>query len=421
MENLMGRTVVLAYSGGLDTSVMVRWLRERGAEVVTATGDLGCGVDAAALRAKALASGAREARVADLRQEFVDEFLWPALRAGALYQGVYPLATALGRPLLARYLVEVAHQVGADAVAHGCTGKGNDQVRFEVSVGALAPELSVLAPLREWELRTREDEMLYAGRHGIPVEATAASPYSIDENLWGMAVECGALEDPWAEPPADAWQWTTAPHAAPADGEEIAITFEGGVPVALDGRATGGPELIGELNRMGGRNGIGRLDLVEDRLVGIKSREVYEAPAAVLIHAARLELDRLVLDRETRRFLDGVADRYASLVYDGLWFSPLRGVLQAAVDAARDRLEGDVRLRMRQGNLTCVGRRSSRSLYDESLATYGHQDTFHHDSAAGFVELWGLPARTAAAVERRASAPAALGPLFEERAASGEA
>ena len=403
-ENLNGKTVVLAYSGGLDTSVMVRWLKERGAEVVTATGDLGGNLDVDSIRAKALASGAKEAYVADLRDAFVEDFLWPALRAGALYQNVYPLATALGRPLLAQYQVQIAREVGADFVAHGCTGKGNDQVRFEVSIATLAPELTLLAPLREWELKTRDQEIAYAEEHGIPIEATSKSPYSIDENIWGIAIECGALEDPWTEPPVDAWRWTNSVADAPDSPEELVLSFEQGVPVGLDGSKFSGLELIETLNQIGGRHGIGRMDLIEDRLVGIKSREIYEAPAAVLLHAAREELDRLILDRDTRRFLAGIGDGYARLTYDGLWFAPLRQSMQAAADQARAKHTGEVRLRLCKGNIICTGRRSPWSLYDESLATYGDGDRFRHASAAGFIELWGLPSRTAAEVARKAAA-----------------
>ncbi len=393
---------VLAYSGGLDTSVMLKWLQlEHGAEVVTFTADLGQGEELAGLREKARACGAAQVFVEDLRDEFVREYVWLALRAGALYQGAYPLATALGRPLIAKHLARVAREVGADAVVHGCTGKGNDQVRLEVSLGALAPALRCIAPLRQWELRSREQEIEWAKRHGIPVPADHDRPYSIDRNLWGVAVECGALEDPWAPAPEDCWQITADPRDTPDEPEEIVIGFEEGRPVSLDREALDGVELVEEVNRRAGAHGVGRIDIVEDRLVGIKSREVYEAPAAVTLHAARAALEQLVLDRQTRRVKAGLADELAQLVYDGLWFSPLRSAIEAFVEASCRPLTGEVRVRLHRGRATVVGRRSPFSLYDRALATYGDGDAFRHEAAAGFIEIFGLSARTSSEVARR--------------------
>jgi argininosuccinate synthase len=391
---------VLAYSGGLDTSCMLKWLQEtHGADVVTVTADLGQHSELVGVREKAEASGAVDVRVEDLREEFVNEFLWPSLRAGALYQGVYPLATALGRPLIAKKLVDVARKVGAEVVVHGCSGKGNDQVRLEVGVLSLAPDLRCLAPLREWELKTREQEIEWAKSRGIPVEATSATPYSIDENLWGIAIEAGALEDPWAAPPADCWRLTTNPLEAPDEPEEVSIEFESGVPVALDGDRLDGPTFLDRLNVLAGDHGVGRLDLIEDRLVGIKSREVYEAPAAITLHTARAALEQLTLDRDTQRVKAQLGAEFARLVYDGLWFTPLRESIQAFVDAASRPVTGEVRLSLHKGNVTAVGRKSPFALYDHSLATYGEGDAFGHASAPGFIDIFGLGARTAAQVQ----------------------
>jgi argininosuccinate synthase len=392
---------VLAYSGGLDTSCMLKWLQEKhGAEVVTFTADLGQRKELVGVREKAWASGAVDVRVEDLREEFVTEYLWPSLKAGALYQGVYPLATSLGRPLIAKHLVKVAREVGAEVVVHGCSGKGNDQVRLEVGVLSLAPDLRCLAPLREWELRTRAQEIEWARQRGIPVEATASSPYSIDENLWGVAIEAGALEDPWAAPPGDCWRITTDPRQAPDEPEEITIGFEAGVPVALDGETLDGPTLLDRLNVACGDHGVGRLDLIEDRLVGIKSREVYEAPAAVTLHAARSALEQLTLDRETQRVKGQLGQAFARLVYDGLWFTPLRRSILAFVEAASRPVTGEVRMSLYKGCATPVGRSSPFALYDHSLATYGEGDAFGHGSAPGFIDIFGLGARTAAQVQR---------------------
>ncbi len=402
---------VLAYSGGLDTSCMLKWLQVQhpGCQVVTVTADMGQKKELRGVREKAIATGASEVFVEDLREEFVTGYIWPALKAGALYQGVYPMATSLGRPLIAKRCVEIARQTGADTIVHGCTGKGNDQVRIEVAVAALAPDLRCLAPLRDWELKTRDQEIAYAREHGIPVVATRDNPYSLDENLWGVAIEAGVLEDPWVAPPDDCWQMTADPRTAPDTPGEVSIGFEEGIPVALDGRAMGGPALLSELNDLAGAHGVGRMDVIEDRLVGIKSREVYEAPAAITLHAAREALEQLVLDRETRRVKAAMGEQLARLVYDGLWFTPLRESIGAFVDAACRPLTGEVRMSLSKGRAVAAGRRSPHALYDHALATYGEGDAFRHSSAPGFIDIFGLPARTAAQVQRAAEAARTAG------------
>lgn len=396
--------IVVAYSGGLDTSVMVRWLMERwNADIITATGDLGQKKELLGVREKALATGATKAFVVDARQEFLEKFVFPALKAGALYERAYPMATAIGRPLLARILVDIARQEGAAMVAHGCTGKGNDQVRFEVSVAALAPDLRVLAPLREWEFRSREEEIEYARANGIQVAATAKSPYSIDENLWGVAIECGVLEDPEVEAPEDAYQITASPELAPDSPATIEIEFERGIPVALDGRLLDPIALVSTLNDLGGAHGIGRLDLIENRLVGIKSREVYEAPAATILHAAHTELERLTLEKSVMHMKSQLAAEYAALIYNGLWFSPLRAALDAFVEETQRTVTGSVRLKLYKGNVSVQGRKSIFSLYNERLATYTAQDTFDHKASAGFIGIYALPVKTYSEVQRAAA------------------
>jgi argininosuccinate synthase len=395
----MTETVVLAYSGGLDTSVAVPWLREtRDCDVVTLTVDVGGGAQPDAILGRALAGGARRALSVDARQAFVDDFVWPSLQAGALYQGVYPLATAIARPLIARLLVETAHEVGATSVAHGCTGKGNDQVRFDVAVAALDPSLKVIAPMRVGMGMSRDEEIAYARAHGIEIEVGPESPYSIDLNLWGRSVEAGILEDPWTAPPSDAFAWTRDAADAPGQAEEIVIGFAQGIPVSLDGRRLNGVELVERMNRLAGSYGIGRIDHVEDRLVGIKSREVYEAPAAVVLHQAHAALEALTLSRELLAFKRQVGDRLATLAYDGLWFSELARSLRAFVTWTQRHVTGEVRLRLAAGAATIVGRRSPNSLYDLTLASYGAEDSFDHESAVGFIKIWGLPVRTQAAV-----------------------
>jgi len=388
--------IVVAYSGGLDTSVMVKWLQQHypDAEVITATGDLGQKKELQGVRQKALATGASKAFVKDLSAEFVEEYVFPALRASALYEGAYPMATSLGRPLLAKYLVEVARAEGATIVSHGCTGKGNDQVRFEVSIAALAPELRVIAPLREWEFTSREEEVEYALLHGIPVSVTKSSPYSIDENLWGTSIECGVLEDPMVEPPADAYQRTVDPVLAPDQPEMVEIEFQQGVPVALNGEPLNGVELIQRLNEIGGAHGVGRIDLVENRLVGIKSREIYEAPAATILHFAHTELERLTLDKPTFNMKSQLAIEYANLIYNGLWFSPLRKALDAFVNETQSTVSGLVRVKLHKGRVIVAGRSSVHSLYSTTLATYTSEDTFDHKASEGFIKIFGLPLKT---------------------------
>jgi argininosuccinate synthase len=397
------KRVVLAYSGGLDTSVAVAWLRETyGAEVVTLSADVGGGSLREGVAQRAVSSGASKAYVVDARDVFVADYVWPHLRANALYQGVYPLATALARPLIARLLVDVARREGADAVAHGCTGKGNDQVRFDVAIRALAPDLEIVAPMRVGMGMTRDEEIDYAAARGIEIPITKASPYSIDANLWGRSIETGVLEDPWTAPPDDAYDWTVAPSAAPA-AHEIVVSFEAGIPVALDGERLEPVAFVEGLNALAGAHGVGRLDHVEDRLVGIKSREVYEAPAAVLLHAAHRALESLTLGRDSLRFNGLVADELARLTYDGLWDSALARDLRAYVTAAQQQVTGEVRVRLDHGRAIVVGRRSPASLYDTGLATYEAGDRFDHRAAVGFISLFGLPHTTETA---RTAAPA---------------
>ncbi len=396
------KKIVCAYSGGLDTSVMIPWLKENyGAEIITYTGDLGQGDDLSGVRNKALSTGASHAVVDDLTDRFVEEFIWPAVRASALYEGMYPLHTALGRPLLAARLVEVALEHGADAISHGCTGKGNDQVRFEVTAKALAPQLGIVAPLREWELTTRELEVDYAVERNIPIPITKEKPYSIDQNLWGCAIECGEMEDLWAEPPDDAWLMTKDPSNAPRGSIEVMLTFDNGIPVAIDGRPMGGAELIRYLNDLGGTFGVGRIDMVENRVVGLKSREVYEAPAATLIHMAHTELERICLDRETFNYKRKLSQDYEKIIYDGTWFGPLRECLESFLLKSQETVCGDVRLRVSAGSARITGRRSPYSLYDEGLATYSEGDTFDRNAAEGFMELFSLSYRTVAQVRKR--------------------
>ena len=390
------KKVVLAYSGGLDTSVSIHWLKERyDAEVVALTVDVGQGKDIEAIRQKALSLGAIKAIALDAREEFVRDFVFPTLRAGAIYEGDYPLSSALSRPLIARYLVEVARQEGATAVAHGCTGKGNDQVRFDVSVGALAPDLEIIAPVREWGM-SREEEIEYAHEHRIPVPVTVDSPYSIDANLWGRSIECGVLEDPWEEPPEEVFEWTKSPAEAPNDPCYVEIEFEKGTPIALDGERLSGAQLIVRLNALAGGYGIGRIDHLENRLVGIKSREVYEAPAAAVLYEAHRKLEKMTVTKQSARFNAIVAATYADLVYNGLWYSALKCDLDAYVGSAQRHVTGTVRVKLGRGNCQVVGVRSPYSLYSYSLTTYDKADAFDHRAAVGFIKLWGLPLRVQA-------------------------
>ena len=389
--------IVVAYSGGLDTSVMVKWLKDKyDAEIITATGFLGQVKEIEGVKEKAAKTGAAKSFIFDLREEFLTNYAWKALKAGALYEGAYPMATAIGRPLLAKMLVDVAHQEGADAVAHGCTGKGNDQVRFEVGVQALSPHLKTIAPLREWEFRSREEEMEYAIANGIPIKATKDSPYSIDENLWGIAIECGVLEDPTIAPPEDAYQITVNPKYAPDKSEEITIGFEKGVPVSLNGVELNAVELVSQLRDLGASYGIGRLDIIENRVVGIKSREIYEAPAAIILHYAHSELERLILDKETFRYKQEVSDKVANLIYDGLWYSPLFDSLMAFIDSTQENITGEVKIELFKGNIRTLSRNSAYSLYNKNLATYTIEDTFDHKASEGFIKVYGLPYKTIA-------------------------
>jgi len=392
------KKVVLAYSGGLDTSVAVAWLKEQyGVEVVTLTVDLGGGSLRENVAARALKAGGSRAYVIDGRERFVRQFVWPNLQANALYQGVYPLATALARPLIAQLLVEVADRERADAVAHGCTGKGNDQVRFDVAVHALDPKLEVIAPMRVGMGLSREQEIDYAIERGIEIPITKASPYSIDANLWGRSCETGVLEDPWATPPPDAYEWTVEPGQAPDIPTELTVGFEGGIPISMDGQAVSSVELIERVHALGGRHGIGRIDHVEDRLVGIKSREIYEAPAATILHTAHAALEGLTLSKEQLRFNRLVADELAQATYDGIWFSALHRDLREYVRSSQRVVNGQVRMRLDHGNAYVVGRRSDDSLYDRTLATYDSDDAYDHAASIGFIRIFGLPLRTEAA------------------------
>jgi argininosuccinate synthase len=388
--------VVLAYSGGLDTSVAVRWLMESyNLDVVTLTADLGGGIDLEAARQKALQSGAIEAYVIDAREQFAQDFVLPALQADALYEGQYPLATALARPLIAQLMVDIARRTGSSLIAHGCTGKGNDQVRFDVATTALAPDLKVIAPIREWRM-SREEEIEYAHLHGIPVPVDVGSPYSTDENIWGRSCECGILEDPNHEPPEDAYEWTESPRTAPDEPLYIEIGFDAGVPVTLDGIRVDFLSMIESLNGLAGKCGVGRIDMIENRLVGLKSREIYEAPAAIVLHAAHRAVEDMTLAKDSLRFKDIVTPTYADLIYNGLWFGSLRRDIAAYVASSQQYVTGTARLKLYKGTLAVVGRESPYSLYDLELATYGGGDQFDYRSAEGFIALWGLPLRTQA-------------------------
>jgi argininosuccinate synthase len=395
---------VLAYSGGLDTSVAIKWLsEERDLDIVALVVDVGQErQDLEFVRQKALKIGAVESICKDVREEYVEEFLAKCLKANALYENKYPLLSAMSRPIIVKHLVEEAHRCGAKYVAHGCTGKGNDQVRFEVGIAALDPDIVVLAPVRDWELCTREDEMEYAKAHGIPVPTTKASPYSIDDNLWGRAIECGVLEDPWVEPPADIYTLTAdARGDACGEAEYVELSFASGLPVALNGELKSYHEIINEMNDLAGRHGFGRIDMIENRLVGLKSREIYEVPGALTLIAAHKALEDLCLERELLHFKLGMEQKWAELVYSGLWFSPLKEALDGFIETTQKLVTGDVRLRFFKGSCVVVGRRSEYSLYDYNLATYDAADTFDHKAAAGFIELWGLPTKVWARQRRK--------------------
>ncbi|HEY8479860.1 MAG TPA: argininosuccinate synthase [Spirillospora sp.] len=398
----MSERVVLAYSGGLDTSVAIPYLAEQtGGEVIAVAVDVGQGgEDLDTIRKRALACGAVEAVVVDAREEFASDFCVPALRANALYMDRYPLVSALSRPLIVRHLVKAAQEFGGTTVSHGCTGKGNDQVRFEAGLSALDPDLKVIAPARDFAW-TRDKAIAFAEDKGLPIDVSAKSPYSIDQNLWGRAVETGFLEDIWNGPIEDVYEYTADP-ARPREPDEVVITFESGVPVALDGRRLTPYQIITELNRRAGAQGVGRIDMVEDRLVGIKSREVYEAPAAITLITAHMELENVTVERDLARFKRSVDQRWGELVYDGLWFSPLKNALDAFIDDAQKHVSGDVRVTLHGGRAVVTGRRSDASLYSYDLATYDTGDTFDQSLAKGFVELWSLPSKIAAQRDREA-------------------
>jgi len=400
------KTIVLAYSGGLDTSIIVPWLREKyDARVICVAADIGQGPDElAGVRAKALASGAEECYVEDLREEFVRDFIFPTLRAGAIYNRKYLLGTSMARPLIAKRQVELARAVGADALAHGCTGKGNDQVRFELTYMAFAPDLPVIAPWREWDIRSREDAIAYAAARNIPVAATKEKIYSRDRNLWHISHEGGILEDPAQAPPKDVFMLSTDPRDAPNAPEDVVIGFVAGTPVSVNGKELGPVDLIAALNAIGGRHGVGRIDLVEDRMVGMKSRGVYETPGGTLLYSAHSELEQLVLDRRTLAAKDLIAPSYADIVYEGRWWTTEREAYDAFVNVTQQRITGSVTLRCYKGSASVVGRQSEHALYDERFVTFGEDDVYEQSDAAGFIRLYGLPMRVRAIKDQEMAA-----------------
>lgn len=387
----MSDKIVLAYSGGLDTSVAIRWIKEKfGFDVVTLTVDVGQADDLPEIERKSPLVGAIKHYTVEAKQEFVENYVIPAIKANAMYEGKYPVSTALARPLIAQKLVEIAHRENAIAVAHGCTGKGNDQVRFEVSIKALEPKLKIIAPAREWKL-SREEEIHYAEKYGIPVPNDLEKPYSTDQNLWGRSIECGVLENPYTEPPANVYEWTNAPEQAPDTPEYVTIRFEEGVPVAVNDERLGPVEIVKKLNYIGGKHGVGRIDHIEDRLVGIKSREIYECPAATLLIEAHKELEKLVLTRHEVWFKQHIDMEWANLAYTGLWNDPLKEDLDEFIDKTQERVSGEVRLKIYKGSAEVVGRNSPMSLYDMELATYGLSSTFDQSWSTGFIEIWAMP------------------------------
>ena len=394
-NNTSGRDkVVLAYSGGLDTSVAIHWLQENyNLDVIAIAINVGQEPSKDDIVARAIRNGAIKAEFIDATDEFVNDYIWPALRANALYQEVYPLSTSVARPLIAKKLVEIANREGAKYIAHGCTAKGNDQVRFDVGIVSQNPEIQIIAPMREW-ITNREEEIEYAKENGIEIIVKKESPYSRDENLWGASAECGILEDPWEEPPAEVWCHTVDPAKAPDTPTYIEIEFEQGIPVALDGKKMGGVELIRALDKIAGDNGVGRIDHVEDRLVGIKSRETYECPAAITLITAHKALEGMTLPRDTIEYKRGIEQKFSQIIYDGLWFGGLREPLEAFIDSTQQYVTGTVRVKLFKGAATIVGRKSPYSLYDSGLSTYANGDTFDHRSAVGFIYVWGLPGRT---------------------------
>ncbi|MDD4185737.1 MAG: argininosuccinate synthase [Candidatus Methanomethylophilaceae archaeon] len=393
--------VVLAYSGGLDTSVAIRWLQKKyDVDVIAVAINVGQPPSQDDIIARALRNGAVKAEYIDAKKEFVEEYIWPSLKANAMYQDVYPLSTAIARPLIVKKLIEVAHREGAKFIAHGCTAKGNDQVRFDVGIMSLDPEMKVIAPMREWVL-TREKEIEYAKENNIEIIVKKESPFSVDENLWGRSCECGIIEDAWEEPPADAWGWTVAPHDAPDEAEYIEIGFEKGIPVSLDGKKMDGIKLITEVDKIARQHGVGRIDHVEDRLVGIKSRETYECPAATVLIAAHRSMEFMTLQKDVTSMKKRMEQRFSELAYEGLWFGLLRESISAFVDKTQENVTGTVRVKLYKGSIMVVGRKSPYSLYDEGLATYAEGDIYDHNAAVGFIYCWGLPNKTASRVHRK--------------------
>lgn len=396
------KKVVLAYSGGLDTSVMIRWLKDNyGCEVIAFAADVGQGEELKGLKVKALKTGASKVYIEDLKDEFARDFIFPMLKAGAVYEGQYLLGTSVARPLIAKKQVEIAKREKADAVAHGATGKGNDQVRFELTYKALAPGLRIIAPWREWELKGREEEIEYAGEHGIPVPVTKAKPYSCDRNLWHISYEGGILENPWFEPKEDMFILTASPEKAPAKPEYIEVGFGAGMPETVNGKRLKPVQLIQALNKIGGRHGVGRVDMVENRLVGIKSRGVYETPGGTILYAAHQALEAITLDRDTLHYKRLVAQRYAELVYYGQWFTPLKEALDAFINKTQENVSGVVRLKLYKGNCTVVGRKSKRSLYRPELATFEREGIYNQKDAEGFINLFGLPIKVQSLIRRK--------------------
>ncbi|PSL44569.1 argininosuccinate synthase [Salsuginibacillus halophilus] len=396
---MANQKIVLAYSGGLDTSVAIRWLMDHGYDVVAVGLDVGEGNDLDFVKQKALDVGAVQSYTIDAKNEFAESFVLPALQAHTMYEQKYPLVSALSRPLISKKLVEIAEHTNADAIAHGCTGKGNDQVRFEVSIQALNPDLEVVAPVREWGW-TRDEEIAYASKHEIPIPINLDNPYSVDQNLWGRSCECGVLEDPWATPPEGAYELTAPIEAAPDEADIVEISFEKGKPTALNGNALPLDELILELNKIAGKHGVGRIDHVENRMVGIKSREVYECPGAITLIQAHKELEDLTLPKETAHFKPVVEKKMAELIYDGLWFSKLRPALEAFLAETQENVTGTVRVKLFKGHAVVEGRTSAYSLYNEKLATYSADDEFDHNAAVGFINLWGLPTKVQSKVDK---------------------
>ncbi len=399
---MTGNLVVLAYSGGLDTSVSVQWIKEKyGADVITMCLDVGQQKDLKAIEEKAKKIGAIKHYSIDAKEEFVKNYIFPAIKANGLYEGEYPLSSALSRPLIASELVEISKIENADGVAHGCTGKGNDQVRFEVTINSLSPGLKIIAPIREWDL-DRPSEIAYAKKHGIPIPVDVDSPYSTDQNLWGRSIECGVLELPDHEPPSDVFEWTNTPEDAPDEPEYVSIEFENGVPISVSGKKMNGVDLLFLLNKIAGKHGIGRIDMIEDRLVGIKSREVYECPAATIILKAHKDLERMVLTKHEVYFKEIVDSKWAQLIYTGLWWDPLKNALDAFIDVTQERVIGEVRLKLFKGNVSVVGRSSPVGLYDPELATYEPHSTFDQKASEGFIKLWGLPTSVATNIIKKA-------------------